>query len=84
MENIEQILSLTSAGVSFLALLLSIILKRKNPKTSKTLEEIGEEAKKKADKYIAKQCKKNKINLDTKSDNNQNNNSTTTETVGNV
>lgn len=83
METTE-ILALINSGISALALFLSIILKRKSPKTSKTLEEIGEEAKAKADAYIAKQCKKNKITLDTKSDNNQNNNSNTTETVGNV
>ena len=82
METTE-ILTLVNSSISALALFLSIILKRKSPKTSKTLEEIGEEAKAKADKYIAKQCKKNKITLDTKSENNSNNNSNTTENMGN-
>ena len=82
METTE-IIALANSGISALALFLSILLKRKSPKTAKTLEEIGEEAKAKADKYIAKQCKKNKITLDTKSENNTSNNSNTTQTVGN-
>ena len=83
METTE-ILALVNSGVSVLALFLSIILKRKSATASKTLEEIGKEAQEKANKYIKRQCKKNKITLDTKSDNNQNNNSTTTENVGNI
>ena len=62
----EEILTLINSGISFLALFLSIILKRK-VSIPKTKEQIAEEAKAKADKYIAKQFKKNKITLDTKS-----------------
>lgn len=69
METTE-ILAIVNSGVSILAVLLSIILKRKSPVASKTLEEIGKEAEKKANKYIEKQCKKNKITLNTKSEDN--------------
>ena len=82
--EVNEIVAIANTAISVLALGLSILLKRKSPKAAKTLEEIGEEAKKKADKYIAKQCKKNKITLDTKSEDNSNNNSNTTETVANV
>lgn len=81
--EIETILTLINSGVSFLALLLSVILKRKTSQ-AKSLEQIAEEANAKAQKYITKQCKKNKISLDTKSDNNQNNNSITTEIVESI
>lgn len=76
----ELILGLGNLGISALALILSVILKRKGYKT-KTPEQIAEEANIKAQKYIAKQCKKYKINTDTKSDYNQNN---TTNSIQNL
>ena len=78
----ETIIAIINSGISFLALILSVILKRKGYKT-KTPEEIAEEANAKAQKYIAKQCKKYKINSDTKSNNNQNNVTNPTQNLEN-
>ena len=59
----ETITTIINGAISFLALILSILLKRKAVKT-KTPEEIAEEANQKAQKYIDKQFKKYKINND--------------------
>lgn len=80
MENLEPILTLASTGVSFLALGLSIILKRK-ASTIKTAEQIAKEANEKAQKYIAKQCKKYGIDNQTKSVDSQNDNTNTNQNI---
>lgn len=67
----SEIVTIISAGVSLVALVLSIVLKRKSPAISKTLEEISQEALQygniKANKYFNKQCKKYKIDVSDKS-----------------
>jgi hypothetical protein len=69
--SVSNILTIVGLGISFLSLLLSIVLKRKNPQLAKTFEEISQEALEfgnmKANKYLVKQCKKYKIDLADKS-----------------
>ena len=71
--SVSNILTIVGFGISFLSLLLSIFLKRKNPQLAKTFEEISQEALEfgnmKANKYLIKQCKKYKIDLADKSTN---------------
>ena len=71
--SVSNILTIIGVGVSFLSLLLSIFLKRKNAQLAKTFEEISQEALEfgnmKANKYLVKQCKKYKIDLADKSTN---------------
>ena len=76
--EIEAITSIVSTGISALALILSIFLKRKSAAASKTLEDISQEANKVAQKYFEKQCKKNKITVSKSEDNTTNSEAVTT------
>lgn len=71
--SVSNILTIVGFGISFLSLILSIALKRKNPQLSKTFEEIWKESMEygnmKANKRLVKQCKKYKIDLADKSTN---------------
>ena len=69
--SISNIVALSSVGISFLSMILSVVFRRKNPLLAKTFEELSDEAIEygniKANKYLVKQCKKYNIDLADKS-----------------